>query len=361
MHTQKDKKIIVHIGALTTGSTAIQTFCNSNFDALEKQGIYYPRFKGNKKFRRSPLGRDRAANGNLLCARHYDENELKKILEKFETDPDIHTMLLSEELLFLSIYQGTRFHPDAIKFLQKYNTHIVVFLRNTTEYITGTWQESVRSINSKSLHHHIHNYNYTDCLEYLYYLRQKFGHQKVHLELYNEPNPETYNSIAVLLKHLHYESHQTESEKIRVNSAVARDYLESLRIINSVLGCKLPQEYKQYIPIYSKHTVHESLSDKEINTIVDKHASIEKKIAQDFFNRDKLFENPYPEHYLVKRKAYKFHDRALKKRMLRPLIKRIFCDIYYKKNKFISSVIFYSILMLPASARKKCIKILRNE
>ena len=359
MHTYSDKKIIVHIGALKTGSTAIQTFCHSNFDNLKKQGIYYPDFKRDKRFRRSALESDRTANGTLLCRRYFSKNQLKKILAKFESDPDCHTLLFSEELLFLSIYRGTSFHPEAIELLQKYNTHIVVFLRKTTEYYTGTWQESVRATNCNSLQNHIHNYNYNDCLEYLYHLRQEFGHQRVHLELYNEPNPETYNSIAVMFKYLHYESHETESEKIRINSAVARDYLESLRMMNSVLGCKLPQEYKQYIPIYSKHTVHESLSDKEIKTIIDKNTSIEKKIAQDFFNREKLFENPYPEHYLVKRKAYRFHDRALKKRMLEPLMKRVFCDVYFKKYKLISSILFYLVLMLPDKVSKKCIKMIK--
>ena len=360
MNTHKKKRVILHIGALKTGSSAIQYFCRLNFERLKNQGIYYPGNKYDYGLMEEIEKGERAANAAFLTTKYYNRDRLNNILSTFESDPDLHTMLLSEECLFLNIFKGTKIHPEAKKALQEFDTHVLVFLRKSTEYFAGTWQESIRSGACKSFSSHIKNYNYEGCLKNLYQLRQDFGHDKLHIELYNDPSVSNYNSIDVILKYLRFKDDDTKSSKARINGAVSRDYLESLSIINATLSCKMPRKYRRFIPVLSDQTAHESLSDIEIQTIVNRCEPIEKQIAKDFLGRENLFENSFPDHYKQLRDEYVYTQKNLKEKMFKPLIKIVFFDVYFKKNKFFGWVVFCSIRMLPIKYGKRLLELLKK-
>lgn len=360
MKTDKKKRIILHIGALKTGSSAIQHFCASNFERLKNQGIYYPGSKSDHDIMERIAKGERQANASFLKNRSYDKDRLNTILTTFESDPDLHTMLLSEECLFLNIYKGTKIHPEAKETLQRFDTHVLVFLRRCTEYFAGTWQENIRAGGHKSFSSHIKNYDYVDCLENLYQLKQDFGHNKLHIELYNEPSISDYNSVDVIFKYLRFESDDIKPSKARINTAVSRDFLESLGIVNKTLCCKLPSRYKKFIPSLSDQTVHESLSDTEIETIVNRCEPIEKRIAKDFFGREYLFEDSFPDHYMEARDEYVSVSMNLKEKLFKPLIKIAFINIYFKKSKFIGWLVFSIITMLPTKYGQKLLKLLKK-
>ena len=260
----------------------------------------------------------------------------------------------------LNIFKGTKIHPEAKKALQEFDTHVLVFLRKSTEYFAGTWQESIRSGASKSFSSHIKNYNYEGCLKNLYQLRQDFGHDKLHVELYNDPSVSNYNSVDVILKYLRFKDDDIKSSKARINGAVSRDFLESLSIINATLLCKMPRKYRRFIPVLSDQSAHESLSDIEIQTIVNRCEPIEKQIAKDFLGRENMFENSFPDHYKQVRDEYVYTQKNLKEKMFKPLIKIVFFDVYFKKNKFYGWVVFCSIRMLPIKYGQRLLKLLKK-
>ena len=146
---KSNKKIIIHIGGHKTGSTSLQVYLSKNRLMLRDQGVYYPKIEDNKPS--VEHGRNQTINGFILQRKYYCSEVLDSILEEYENNNSIHTLILSEENLFYDYIDMHRFHQDALEKLSNHNTHILVCLRRSVEYICGMWQEYVRFKSIRSL------------------------------------------------------------------------------------------------------------------------------------------------------------------------------------------------------------------
>jgi hypothetical protein len=125
------KKLVVHVGAPKTGTTAIQDFLFTHRDALlERHGVMYPHDP-----QAVGVGIDRLANGAILQPEYYDDVKLRQLFDQWFSVAD--TVVLSEEVLFLAS------NSRMLKWLQNERVQIEVFcvLRNAADYLTSLWME----------------------------------------------------------------------------------------------------------------------------------------------------------------------------------------------------------------------------
>jgi hypothetical protein len=128
-----DKKIIIHFGPPKTGTSAIQSWLNSNRDTLLSSGILYPEHK---------VDENNVSSGNHMSIFTNDrDNELKldnvkinALLKTFEKSV-AHTLLLSSEYFFLN------FQPLAMTFP---NAVYVGYVRSPLEFMESDYNQSIK-------------------------------------------------------------------------------------------------------------------------------------------------------------------------------------------------------------------------
>ena len=130
------RKIILHIGAGKTGSSAIQRFLSLNVDALRKEGVIVPsnnlkltgKHYGNhvKKFRK---WRENPDSGRTKLER--------TVARLFKEASDASTLLISAENL-ASYTRGPMLFEGLA---QKYDIEAILYIRRQDEFILSAWQQ----------------------------------------------------------------------------------------------------------------------------------------------------------------------------------------------------------------------------
>lgn len=149
------KRLILHVGTMKTGTTAIQAFLKQNGALLEEQGICYPMDFGT--FAHANPNRNgnflmRAAQGRAIPG--YKSGHLKKhvpqAIEQFKKHvADFDTVILSEETLWRCgvLYEG---YWDALKAIVEAcgieQTDVIVYLRRQDGYAESRWRQWVKGL-----------------------------------------------------------------------------------------------------------------------------------------------------------------------------------------------------------------------
>jgi Sulfotransferase domain len=130
------KKLIVHIGANKTGSTAIQKFLSMNKPALHAEGIIIP----DNEFRIANKIQGYHAFGfqKLLQSPLEGRKQLEDAIAALDAaHPRATAILLSAENLAANPAAPSLFE-DLVK---RYDTKVIIYIRRQDEYILSTWQQ----------------------------------------------------------------------------------------------------------------------------------------------------------------------------------------------------------------------------
>jgi hypothetical protein len=130
------EKLIVHIGANKTGSSAIQRFLSLNNLALREEGLVVP----NGEFRVADTIQGHHVFGfqDLLKSPAEGRRRLEGAMDAVEdARPGEGTVLLSAENLAAnpaapSLFEGL---------IKSYDTRVIIYIRRQDEYILSSWQQ----------------------------------------------------------------------------------------------------------------------------------------------------------------------------------------------------------------------------
>ena len=291
----KKKTIYIHIGSPKTGTSSIQSFLTINNKTLIKKGIFYPLI-GRKNANSSII------NGSTIIENNKNKS-FKKSLKEFNKNK-CSSILFSDEVLFLP---ETNFCDKIeVNSISKYNVKIIVYLRNSCEYLCGLWQEEIRNNSIFKLEDFIRQYPYIESLKLLYNLSEKFGKRNIIVRPYNK----NLNVIADFFSifNINIDGGFCFPEK-RINSGISRNLAEKFLYLNKYLNIKLEENPFNVWKIIKQDknniSIIDSLPKKTRRSISEKYNEIECKIAKDFLNKDKLFCNKDPVILDKKRSIYK--------------------------------------------------------
>ena len=130
------KKLILHIGANKTGSSAIQRFLSTNNLALREEGIIVP----NKNFQvaRNIEGHHVFSFVELLNNPLEGQKRLGDALDAVDAAyPKATAILLSAENLTANPAAPSLFE-DLVK---RYDIEVIIYIRRQDEFILSSWQQ----------------------------------------------------------------------------------------------------------------------------------------------------------------------------------------------------------------------------
>lgn len=146
------KRLILHVGTMKTGTSAIQGFLAQNAAVLERQGVSYPLFG---RFAKENPDRNanflmRAANARAVPG--YKSKHLKKkvpaaLAEFREAVAAFDTVVLSEETLWHRGLDHEGYWEAARAIVEECGveqTDVIVYLRRQDEYAESRWREFVK-------------------------------------------------------------------------------------------------------------------------------------------------------------------------------------------------------------------------
>lgn len=345
-----NKKIILHIGGHKTGSTSLQGYLMDNREQLKAEGIYYPRIPDYKPTIR--YGRNNEVNGFILQNKYYFPDALDNILDVYTNDNSIHTLVLSEENLFYADFEEHRLHPEALEKLRQHNTHVLVCLRRSVEYLCGAWQEQIKFAFRRSLTNALDHNDYINSLLQLHKYSDIFGRKNIHLELYNAQNEENYDVMSQMLRALGVNNiEHMKMLKPHQNQALSRAHIDARYYVNQYTNYILTRsELKAYCVIFdygSKQSTLNSLSDEKIKQVCDRHYPFECEIARTFLGRETLFENRYPRAYQSDRESYSSKLSPFKKALMRAVVRNIIINSTYKNPNLVNKTYVFIWSCIP--------------
>ena len=330
-----DKKTIyLHIGISKTGTTSIQRFLYKNQETLKTKGLLYPcpfnigSVKFNKeecKSNLSPMATEVCKNigekelykfkrefirWNLDVTPEERYNAYKEGFEKYYLDlinnSDCEKILLSEEM-FTSDFSLMEFCDVILD--EGFDLKIIVYLRNTPEYIVSVWGQSVKPGSGHNF------YLFDDLLKLpiiiydwdLKLLVEKLGKENVIIRTFEKSCWKNNNLLVDFMDCLGFELTDDYFVPDKdANVSFDRDTVELASIINHLclsdegLGkcwdkiIDLPQDKRKLI---------ETFSDEKIEYLNKNFAPFLKDVAV-LYGKESLFENEYPDCYGKERPIY---------------------------------------------------------
>ncbi|MCU7828661.1 MAG: hypothetical protein KZQ85_06290 [Candidatus Thiodiazotropha sp. (ex Myrtea sp. 'scaly one' KF741663)] len=290
------KNLYIHIGAPKTGSSSIQLFMSKNYEFLKKKyGLLYPSI-------------DNIPNRKEVNGKIFNDLALVKEFIELSYKSECNDIVLSEEILF---FEGGY---DFFEYLSKNNyiIKIVVYIRNSAEYLSSLWAEHFKlynlKINIKPIEAFLQNNRYELNLSRLFDYASLFGDESIIIRPY-----EGIEGFDVVKDFLSIFNISKSDEFIEVNKeerniSVTRKYCD---IVNYLKVTSRSNNYSSeeidWLMSFicgDDRWVIETLSDKLICNICDRYAPIEKKLSSRFLQSNTLFKSRYPYIYGVERHPY---------------------------------------------------------
>jgi len=136
-------RIILHIGANKTGTSAIQAYFHKNRDALLRQGILWPRtgLMGHAHYRLSDVLGFGRRPGLYVSEEEFADTRRAFFTEIKKTAPT--TVILSSEMFI-----RRRDMSRLTTFFEGCNLEIVVFLRRHDTWLPSLWSQAIKTVNN---------------------------------------------------------------------------------------------------------------------------------------------------------------------------------------------------------------------
>ena len=194
-------KLILHIGAHKTGTTALQNFLALNYRKLLEYGVLYPKFGADEMVPHHIILRPLVTPKpddyiwSITGAEHIkSEDDIKVALSRELEETGAHTVIVSTESLFANqqIFDNavaTNKAGYARQLFSEYNVEVVVYLRNQADWLESCYVEAVKGahtcfdggVKDYILYKH---HEYLDYRGYLEPWYEAFGKDKIHVRLY---------------------------------------------------------------------------------------------------------------------------------------------------------------------------------
>lgn len=289
------KTVYIHIGSRKTGTTSIQQFLTINAEPLSQEGVFYPLIGG-------------AKNGAVLLRDQYNERDFKKLLSEFSAHKN-PTMLLSEEKLFCKNQNNILNRPNLFKHLSQYDMKIIIYLRRSVEYLSGSWKEDVKFKAHGALERYLDVHPYTEQLQLIHDLAERIGKENIIVRPFEKEAWVNENLIDDFLSLFNLKnSNKFNYLEGNKNIGFSRERSEMFRYINQYVNVSIGRDdygINQKIPAgKNNQSVLDSLPDEIIKKITDRYYPHECDIAQKFLGRKELFSQKYPKIYKTKREHY---------------------------------------------------------
>ena len=129
------RKIILHIGAGKTGSSAIQNFLSLNVDALRKEGIIVP--DGDLKLTGEIRGNHVPLMQKLLAKPDSGRQELEAAIRDIQERTSDATILISAENLVAQTAAPSMFEGLA----KDHDIEVILYIRRQDDLLLSSWQQ----------------------------------------------------------------------------------------------------------------------------------------------------------------------------------------------------------------------------
>lgn len=194
-------KLILHIGAHKTGTTALQNFLALNYEQLLSYGVLYPRFSANIAVPHHIIMRPIVApkNNDYIWSIEGVDNirtelDIRDAIHREVDETGAHTVIMSTEFLFVNkpifnnIAEGN-LARYAKRLFSGFDVEVVVYLRNQPDWLESCYIEAVKGAHT-CYEHDIKEYilyrhpEYMDYREYLEPWLDAFGRERIHVRIY---------------------------------------------------------------------------------------------------------------------------------------------------------------------------------
>lgn len=298
-------KLILHIGAGKTGTTALQSFLKINQSMLHHNGVHYmesPQWGDNSHHLLgfALWGKEHLALPNIPDI-DFKSLEQKMVAELNKLPKNIHTVIISSEILF-EIAGSPKIAP--LKEFIKTNfaeTKIIAYLRRQDEHIQSLYQHWIKTghkqFRGKTIGEFIRDFKGDDYYEKLSAWAQHFGKETLQVKVYEKSQFKQNNIFADFLDTFQVEISDDFNLPGNDNSnlSINPEATEILRLCKSF-------DYNQLKEIWPDSTKpnltgYSLLSAEEKLKVIEKYKASNQKVAQEFLGKQdgELFLAPLPE------------------------------------------------------------------
>ena len=276
------KKILyLHLGGCKTGSSAIQNYCERNYNHLGRRGISY-----NKRVGITHPQQITSGNGmNLYLALLHEESDraIEHLLIEYMGKHE-RAICSSEALMYLSAQQFNRLFILALK--NNILIHVVFYVRDVIPYFASQYDQAIkREAYSKSFYQFIQEEEYdhwtilTDLVANLDYIELTVLH-------YEYAKLNVIGSFLTIMKISLSYSDVIRENGIRVNRSLNTVERRTLKALNRKFGNRYGNAISDHILYNTENIPSDSiqLSERESLFLREKYTPIVDQINHSFFN-----------------------------------------------------------------------------
>lgn len=286
------KNIYLHIGTNKTGSSAIQSFLNTNESLLNLNNIHYCS-TGKIWNAHFPLAWELGCGKSAL---NYNEKNLwEKAKLEFENKKEENIIISSENFVLL---RDTKKMYYIKNLLQNYNIYILLYIRRQDLWVESLYLQSIKMGNNvNNFEKYCNNCGQElDFYKFLQPWEEVFGENNIKVLNFDNAKKNIIDSFLTLIGNTKIPLPPAKN-KI-VNETITRELAEFLIRFNPVINSKKRQEI---ISFYNKFIKSEdSLNTKFFNInerlkFLSKYNQSNNLIARKYFKKDQLFDQSMPD------------------------------------------------------------------
>jgi hypothetical protein len=273
------RKLVLHIGAPKTGTSAIQRFLASNVDALRAMGFDY--------LRGAPDVGSLPTTGNGLPILLFFENAGSRpekpsgVLEGYFGTRS--TAIISSEILFFLSASGWQELIDACGAIGA-DPHIIVYLRNVYPFYLSSYNQLVKQHGqTDSFRHFVENNNILSYHGPLHFFAQALGQARVKVAHYESVQTNICRHFLSMISP-DADLSKLKFDLVRVNRSLDELELRFVRIANRFPTAHLPGELSNLL-ISSDPDRHarEATSPEIVELLTVRHAAEVTEINERYF------------------------------------------------------------------------------
>lgn len=306
------KKILyLHIGMPKTGTSSLQLFLMQNQEALARHGFAYPMMPGRyslvcpNRNAHFLVGKVKDASG---CEDPVRTAEIQKqSLELLEDTFRHHDkVILSEEAIW-NTYKPNK--TQCIRMIRSFCKErnialkLIVYLRRQDYYLESYWKQKILKCGArwswKRMITKTPKYIVLNYYKHLEQLVEEVGRENIMVQLYYENNFDLCSDFLRVLAIQRTDLFKPLEEKI--NPSMNNNYAEIKRIMNGLLSEDFGQWIKEQkwlkkvvmdcVTEEKKQYKSSMFSTEERRKFLDGFEESNRKIAQEYMGRDRLFDD----------------------------------------------------------------------
>ena len=309
------KRVILHIGMLKTGTTALQSYLQRNKDALAEHGVgfYIQRFLPYKA----------SSNAGFLCwqslydaggSGKYDPERIKEMESFAEFAKGYDTLILSEEFMWEKGIEEPDFWSAVKRNVKQMlgddtQINVIAFLRRQDEWILSRWKERLLSWFHKE---DMDFSDYLDSMERLghmdYYgalkrIASVFGRENVTVCSYDKKVNDSFDTVKTFLMNTCIEPvHSEKSDTITGNRSISMRAAEAMLFINrndeesELPRAKLARAARIFSLMYPDKESYYPIDAKERQELLSKYKNINARVSLEYNKGIEIFEKGFEDY-----------------------------------------------------------------